>query len=135
MQTHLITGFPGFIATQLIKELLRVGEVEKIYAVVQSSQVDLAKERAASIMNEMKLSFPFEIVVGDITKADLGMAQQLINSLHEETLIMWHLAAIYDLAVQAEIAWQVNVEGTRQVVEFVRNHPSIERFIHPNNDI
>jgi thioester reductase-like protein len=130
MQTHLFTGFPGFIATQLIKELIRVGEVEKIYAVVQFSQVDLAKEKAASIMNEMKVSFPFEILVGDITKAELGMAHQLMNDLHEETLTVWHLAAIYDLAVKAEIAWQVNVEGTRQVIEFVRNHPSIERFMY-----
>ena len=36
MQTHFFTGFPGFIATQLIKELIRLGKVEKIYAVVQS---------------------------------------------------------------------------------------------------
>ncbi|KAA0966688.1 SDR family oxidoreductase [Sporosarcina sp. ANT_H38] len=130
MKTHLFTGFPGFIATQLIKELIRTGKVEKIYTVVQSSQVELAKEKATSIMNEMNIAFRFEIVVGDITKPGLGMDQQMIKELHEETLTIWHLAAIYDLAVKAAIAWQVNVEGTRQVVEFVRNHPSIERFMY-----
>ena len=52
----------------------------------------------------------------------------MIDELHEETLTVWHLAAIYDLAVKAEIAWKVNVEGTRQVNEFVRNHPSIARY-------
>ena len=130
MQTHLFTGFPGFIATQLIKELIRVGELEKIYAVVQSSQVELAKEKAASIMNEMNVSFPFEILVGDIMKAELGMAHELMDDLHEEKLTVWHLAAIYDLAVKAEIAWQVNVEGTRQVIEFVRNHPSIDAIMY-----
>ena len=31
---------------------------------------------------------------------------------------------------KAEIAWEVNVEGTRQVIEFVRNHPSIERYMY-----
>ena len=29
-------------------------------------------------------------------------------------LTVWHLAAIYDLAVKAEIAWEVNVEGTNK---------------------
>ncbi len=42
---------------------------------------------------------------------------------------MWHLAAIYDLAVKEEIAWKVNVEGTKMVCNFVRAHPAIERFI------
>ena len=59
--------------------------------------------------------FPFEILVGDITKPELGMERRMIEELHEETLTVWHLAAIYDLAVKAEIAWKVNVEGTRQV--------------------
>ena len=114
MRTHFFTGFPGFIATQLIKELVRVGEVEKFYVVVQSSQADLAKEKATSIMKEMNVTFPFEILVGDITQPNLGMTQQMISDLHEETLTVWHLAAIYDLAVKAEIAWKVNVEGTRK---------------------
>ena len=35
---------------------------------------------------------------------------------------MWHLAAIYDLAVKAEIAWKVNVEGTRMVCELRPEH-------------
>jgi len=130
MRTHFFTGFPGFIATQLIKELVRVGEMEKVFVVVQSSQADLAKEKATSIMKEMNVTFPFEILVGDITQPGLGMAQQTINDLHKGKLTVWHLAAIYDLAVKAEIAWEVNVEGTRQVIEFVRNHPSIERFMY-----
>lgn len=130
MRTHFFTGFPGFIATQLIKELVRVGDVEKVYVVVQSSQADLAKEKATSIMKEMNLAFPFEILVGDITQPGLGMAQKVSSVLHEKRLTVWHLAAIYDLAVKAEIAWQVNVEGTRQVIEFVRSHPSIERFMY-----
>ena len=81
MRTHFFTGFPGFIATQLIKELVRLGQVEKIYVVVQSSQADLAKEKAESIRKEMNVAFPFEILVGDITQPGLGMVQQMSNDL------------------------------------------------------
>lgn len=130
MRTHFFTGFPGFIATQLIKELVRLGEVQRIYAVVQSKQEALAKDKAASIMAEMNAIIPFDIIVGDITKENLGMDKEAIDHLYEHRLTVWHLAAIYDLAVQKEIAWNVNVEGTRQVNEFVRDHPSIARYMY-----
>ncbi|WP_203246051.1 SDR family oxidoreductase [Sporosarcina beigongshangi] len=130
MQTHFFTGFPGFIATELIKELVRVGQVEKLYAVVQASQEQLAKDKAASMMMEMNVEIPFDIIVGDITQVNLGLTKQTVKQLYEETLTVWHLAAIYDLAVKAEIAWDVNVEGTRQVNEFIRNHPSITRYMY-----
>lgn len=130
MRTHFFTGFPGFIATQLIKGLICQGEVEKFYAIVQPGQTDRAKEKVDSIMEEMMIEIPFEIMVGDITKPDLGLDQEWLAKLFAETLTVWHLAAIYDLAVKAEIAWEVNVEGTRQVNEFVLRHPSIVRYMY-----
>lgn len=130
MRTHFFTGFPGFIATQLIKGLICQGEVEMFYAVVQPGQTDRAKESVDLIMEEMKVEIPFEIMVGDIRKSDLGLAKWKMDELLGKTLTVWHLAAIYDLAVKAEIAWDVNVEGTRQVNEFVRRHPSIERYMY-----
>ncbi|WP_318615954.1 SDR family oxidoreductase [Sporosarcina sp. YIM B06819] len=130
MGAHFFTGFPGFIATELIKELVRLGQVEKLYAVVQAGQGELAKSKAASIMAEMNATIPFDIIVGDITQENFGMDQQIMDQLNSEMLTVWHLAAIYDLAVKAEIAWDVNVEGTRQVNTFVRNHPSITRYMY-----
>jgi nucleoside-diphosphate-sugar epimerase len=130
VQTHFFTGFPGFIATELIKELVRLGEVGKLYAVVLAGQEQRAKDKAASMMVEMNAEIPFDIIVGDITQVNLGMTHQTLNQLSGETLTVWHLAAIYDLAVKAEVAWDVNVEGTRQVNEFVRSHPSIARYMY-----
>ncbi len=130
MGVHFFMGFPGFIATELIKGLVSTGEIDKLYAVVQSGQEHLAKDKAVSVMTEMNVEIPFDVIVGDITKVNLGMTQQTVNQLNGETLTVWHLAAIYDLAVKAEIAWDVNVEGTRQVNEFVRGHPSIARYMY-----
>ena len=73
MGTHFFTGFPGFIATELIKELVRVGEVEKIVCSGASESRELAKDKATSVMKEMNVAFPFEILVGDITQPGLGM--------------------------------------------------------------
>src|SRR5205085_9496429 len=40
----------------------------------------------------------------------------------------FHLAAIYDLAVQQDLAMRVNVEGTRHVNEFARTVSNLRRY-------
>ncbi|CAL1548837.1 unnamed protein product, partial [Lymnaea stagnalis] len=37
-----------------------------------------------------------------------------------ETTDVFHLAAVYDLAVEKDLAFRVNVEGTRNVNELVK---------------
>src|SRR5690625_2377740 len=113
MRTHFFTGFPGFIASEIIKELLRQEEVKKLYLLVQEEQMLLAKSKIKSLMKENNTLAPCEIVIGDITKPNLSLERQVLQKLNAEQLTVWHLAAIYDLAVQPEIAWKVNVEGTR----------------------
>lgn len=130
MRTHFFTGFPGFIASELIKELLLQDDVKKIYLLVQEEQQLHAQTKIQNIIKANPKAVPFEIVVGDITCANLNMSEQVIEKLYKEQLTVWHLAAIYDLAVRAEIAWKVNVDGTRHVNEFVQNHPLIERYIY-----
>ena len=41
---------------------------------------------------------------------------------------VWHLAAVYDLAVAPEVARRVNVEGTRHVLEFCRGLRDLRRL-------
>lgn len=130
IDTHFFTGFPGFIATELIKGLVKKGKLKKGYALVQESQLARASSEAEKIMTELNVSIPFEIIPGDITLPNLGMSEKDRTNLQIEALTMWHLAAIYDLAVKEEIAWKVNVEGTKMVCEFVRSHPQIERFLY-----
>ena len=40
----------------------------------------------------------------------------------------WHLAAVYDLAVSREVGQRVNVEGTRNVLEFLAGCRGVERL-------
>ena len=41
---------------------------------------------------------------------------------------VWHLAAVYDLAVPEEIARRVNVQGTANVIEFARSRKEFTRL-------
>lgn len=130
MKVHFLTGFPGFITSELIKELITEGKSKLFYVLVLPDQVDFAKRKADSILTELDSKHSINIVAGDITKPNLGMNEKIIKELHEEQLTVWHLAAIYDLAVKEELAWKVNVEGTIVVNEFVRSHPDILRYMY-----
>ena len=50
--------------------------------------------------------------------------------LDSRKVIFWHLAAIYDLAVPRDLAWKVNVEGTKNVNSFVSVLPTLERYMY-----
>jgi thioester reductase-like protein len=130
MGTHFFTGFPGFIASQLIKGLIKKDKLNKLYVLVQESQLAQASESIKIIFDELDVIRPFEIIPGDITLTNLGMKEKDLAKIQAETITMWHLAAIYDLAVKKEIAWKVNVEGTQRVCDFVGAHPSVSQFIY-----
>lgn len=130
MTIHFFTGFPGFIATEIIKQLIKEEKMTQLYVLVQDSEKEKADSKASDLMLELDVAIPFEVLVGDITLPNLGIHETELNELQEEKLTVWHLAAIYDLAVEKEIAWKVNVEGTRMVCDFVQSHPSIERFMY-----
>jgi thioester reductase-like protein len=58
-----------------------------------------------------------------LNSSDLDLARR-------ETTRVFHLAALYDLAIEREPAMRVNVGGTRNVLEFTRSLPSLRHFHH-----
>lgn len=125
-----MTGFPGFIATELVKGLLREKKLHKLYALIQEKERERAEQHIRAIIDEMQVDIQYELIVGDITVPDLGIDRELFTWLQQERMTVWHLAAIYDLAVKEETAWAVNVKGTENVCEFVKGHHALERFMY-----
>ena len=123
MSTHLVTGFPGFIGRRLVAQLLDRGGADRIVALVEPRMADAARDAADAIDAER-----IEIVPGDIGERRLGLADAEYDRLLGETTVVHHLAAIYDLAVPAEIAHRVNVEGTGNVLDFCRAADGLERL-------
>lgn len=129
MGVHLFTGFPGFISGQLVRELFRKNYADHIFAIVLPTQIEKAQEESAKIT----ASFPgrkITILEGDITLPQLGISQETLLILAEQIDVLWHLAAIYDLAVPREIAWKVNVDGTKNVNDFVQHLPKLIRYMY-----
>lgn len=128
-ETIFLTGFPGFIAARLIKELARAGDARFIL-LVQPAFVVRARAEVARLATETNAGAErFRIVEGDITSpARLGMSEAEFEQSAAETSVLFHLAAIYDLGVRREPAMRVNVEGTRHVNEFARACRRLTRY-------
>lgn len=126
------TGFPGFICNQLIREvLIKNNRLGKVFVLVLPAMVEKANKERMAIISELGLEeTSFEIIEGDITKLDLEIASYEQGQLKEKVTHIFHLAAIYDLAVPKDIAYQVNVNGTRNVNEWVKGLPHLARYVY-----
>jgi thioester reductase-like protein len=118
-----ITGFPGFIARRLVRALLEADEQARLVALVEEKQLDRARECAETIGPER-----IEILTGDISRQDLGLEKAQLERLRAETKQVFHLAAIYNLAVPLETAQRVNVDGTGNVLDLCASCEQLERL-------
>ncbi len=128
MAIGLFTGFPGFLASNIIKELRLQKKLSKIYVLVLPSELTKAKEVIAEIGKDNQ-DIPIIPIEGDITLPNVGLTEETINRLQEVEYI-WHLAAIYDLAVPRDIAWKVNVLGTDRLNQLVLQLQNIKRYVY-----
>jgi thioester reductase-like protein len=126
-ETIFLTGFPGFIAGRLVKRLA-LGDA-RFLLLVQPALRERARQDITRITEEMGVpESRFRIIEGDITRPDLGMEPSELERARIETTTLFHLAAIYDLAVARDTAQRVNVEGTRNVNRFARSLKALLRY-------
>jgi thioester reductase-like protein len=117
-RTYLLTGFPGFLAGRLMPRLLTDDDQARIVALVEPRMVARARELAPDGV---------DVQPGDITDPTLGLDPRTYDRLAGEVVRVFHLAAVYDLAVGADLAERVNVTGTQHVIDFCRRATQLER--------
>src|SRR5918997_6715035 len=125
MALSLLTGFPGFIGRRLVKHLLDDDAEATVVALVEPRMLAAGREAAAGGDPQR-----IEVLAGDITDRRLGLEEADYGRLAGEVTRVFHLAAIYDLAVPVELAQRVNVEGTGHVLEFCLATPLLERLAY-----
>ena len=126
-ETFFLTGFPGFIAVRLVKQLAKPDA--RFLLLVQPAFIERARAEIERIAEETGVPLSrFRIIEGDITEPDLGIKPAELEKVKAETNTIFHLAAIYDLAVARAVAVRVNVEGTRNVNNFARSVKNLRRY-------
>lgn len=124
-----LTGFPGFIASRLIPELIVKRPESKIYLLVQNKFLKTAQEQIIRLENNFNfLKNKLIIVEGDLTFPDVIVDKKEIDL--SSIIEVFNLAAVYDLRVNREVAYEINVKGTEHIVEFSSSLKNLEKFHH-----
>ena len=118
-----LTGVPGFLGTRLLRALAAAEPESTVLLLVQPKFED----RTRRLLADLDLADRAEVLPGDITEPDLALGNQY-NAVAAQVTQAVHLAAVYDLTVPREIGWQVNVKGTRHVLDLLAESPRLERF-------
>ena len=128
-ETLFITGFPGFIANRLLERLAR--KDCDFILLVQRSLVSRAREEIERLTQLTGRSAgDFQIVEGDISEPRLALSDVDLELVQRKTTRVFHLAAVYDLAVPQQLAFRVNAGGTRNVVDLARSIANLRQFHH-----
>ena len=113
---YLVTGATGFIGKRLVKTLLARRGATVHFLVRPGSEGKLA-----ALYEYWGVSKARAIPVsGDLTAKKLGVGSDDIKALKGKIDHLYHLAAVYDLSADEASQVEVNVEGTRHMVEFAK---------------
>ena len=127
MPTIFVTGFPGFLGSELVLPLLRARPDATALCLVQARYADVAERRKeALVARDPEAGGRIRLVEGDITRPDLGLSSP--DEVARDVEEVFHLAAVYDLAVSREVGMRVNVDGTRHVLDLCERAEGLRRL-------
>ncbi|XP_049522439.1 fatty acyl-CoA reductase 1-like [Dermacentor silvarum] len=135
-----ITGGTGFIGKVLLEKLLRSCPVKRIYLLVRSKRgVDpearIEELFKCEVFQRLKRDVPgtrskVTAVAGDLALPDLGLSKTDMATIIAEVSVVFHLAATVKFYDSLKRLVQLNVMGTRRMVDICRQMPNLCAFVH-----
>jgi len=122
------TGFPGFLGKRIARDVLADPAVEEVVFIVQEHFQKTADEALAKLDEAARKKA--RLATGDITQRGLGLDRSLHDGLKERVTRAYHIAAAYNLALPRDVGMRVNVQGTKNVLEFLDGAPRFEKLAY-----
>ena len=123
------TGAGGFLGRFILSHYLERSDCDlfllengpfckKLESFIESEVADPKKRRR------------IKIIEGDIAKPDLGLAAPVRDELRGRVTDAIHLAALYNLSAPRDISMRVNVDGTRNLLDFLETAKNFRKLAH-----
>lgn len=128
-QTIFMTGAGGFIGRYILRHYLERTDCS-LYLLEHGRFCERLRTFVAKNVHDPDRMSRIRILEGDIALPGLGLDPHLIGQLQSSVTRALHMAAVYDLTVPKELAFRINVDGTRNVLEFLEPAKQLELLGH-----
>ncbi len=137
MYNILITGISGFLGTEIVSKIMKTSD-DTVFGLVRAGSQSEAAVRLSALWYErpeLRNNIGTRIipVIGDVKQSNLGLSDADQNRLIQSTDFLIHTAALIGNRHSRSQFWDVNVHGTKHVLDFAMriqaDHP-LKRFSH-----
>ncbi|XP_026489495.2 putative fatty acyl-CoA reductase CG5065 [Vanessa tameamea] len=140
-QSVFLTGGTGFLGKVILEKLLySCPGLDKVYVMVRDKKNTVAQQRIQKILeqpifsrlrDENPKAFDKIVpIVGDISELKLGLNAQDEELLTSKVSIVYHVAATIKFNEPLEVAMNINVAGTKRVIELSHRMKNIKAFVY-----
>jgi thioester reductase-like protein len=125
----VLTGFPtSFLAVRVLRKIVAEDDQLHVRCVVPERFLDRAAQEIGTLPAGQRGRI--DVLTGDTASMDLGLSGKELNALAAEVDLIHHCAAVTYLGVDREIAEEVNVGGTREILELAEAADHLERLVY-----
>jgi thioester reductase-like protein len=122
----LVTGFPSYTARRMVLKLLREDPEERVFMILGDRYSSDASAFALGLPPDQRSRLA--VLVGDVSSMDLGLSSKEYRTLMAEITNVHHMAGHLHMGASKEVIQQVNVGGTRGVLELALECRRLRRF-------
>ena len=136
MANIFVTGATGFLGWNIVKELLK-DEGNHLFLLARGDKNKTAQQRidrlltqSYSVKTRQKLQPRVTVIPGDITEINLGIPAVRRKQLAQTIDTIFHGAALCEFGVPLAPCRKVNVDGTKNVLDFALVCTKLRGFSH-----
>ncbi len=126
-QTIFFTGGGGFIGRYILAHYLNRTQADLVM-LENGKFCDRLRAFLDGTISDPAKRARVTIVEGDITSSRLGINGATLDELKAKVTQAIHLAALYNLSAPRDVSMKVNVEGTRNVLDFIGSVKNFDRL-------
>ncbi|XP_034248660.1 fatty acyl-CoA reductase wat-like [Thrips palmi] len=136
-----MTGATGFMGKVLLEKLLRsCPDLGTVYVLIRPKKNQMPEQRMEAVfdcplfqrLREERPKFRHQVVAvaGDCSQPDLGLSKEDRATLIDKANVIFHCAATVRFDEALDVAVNINVRGTRCVLDLAREAKNLKVVMH-----